>query len=157
MGRYSEMRMKTTTTPMTMRMAGSMSASAAVSAVATSSSKNSATELSICGRAPVCSPTVIISVARSGKMLVWVSDSARLLPSRTVPMEEKTAFETLREEMERAAVSSDGTSGRPPVSSVESVRENRATWYLSQILPKTGRPTRTSSMKSRPRSVMEKR
>src|ERR1700722_14171441 len=32
MGRYREMRMKTTTTPMTIRMAGSMSASAAASA-----------------------------------------------------------------------------------------------------------------------------
>ena len=59
--------MKTTTTPMTMRIAGSMSAREAVSAVATSSSKNSATELSIWGRAPVCSPTVIISAASSGK------------------------------------------------------------------------------------------
>ena len=53
-------------------------------------------------------------------------------------MADQTALETLREEMERAAVSSDGTSGRPPVSSVESVRENSATWYLSQILPKIG-------------------
>jgi len=31
------------------------------------------------------------------------------------------------DEMERAAVSSEGTSGRPPVKSVESVREKRAT------------------------------
>ena len=59
--------------------------------------------------------------------------------------------------MERAAVSSDGTSGKPPVSSVESVRENSATWYLSQILPKMGSLTRKLSIKSRPRSVMEKR
>ena len=142
---------------MTMRMAGSISASAAASAVATSSSKNSATELSICGSAPVCSPTVIISVARSGKTPVLVSESARLLPSRTVVMDDSTAFETRRDEMERAAVSSDGTSGNPPVSSVESVRENSATWYLSQILPKTGSLTRKPSTKSRPRSVMEKR
>ncbi len=42
-------------------------------------------------------------------------------------MDAWTAFDTLRDEMERAAVSSEGTSGRPPVSNVESVRENRAT------------------------------
>jgi hypothetical protein len=36
-------------------------------------------------------------------------------------------FRELRDEMERAAVSSEGTSGRPPVKSVESVREKRAT------------------------------
>jgi hypothetical protein len=133
--------------------AGSIKARAAVSAVATSSSKNSLTELSMAGSAPVCSPTVIISAARSGKTPVFSSDSARLLPSRTVLMEEMTALETRREEMERAAVSSDGTSDRPPVSSVESVRAKRATWYLSQILPKTGRPMRTASMMSLPRSV----
>ena len=68
-----------------------------------------------------------------------------------------TARETRRELMERAAVSSDGTSGSPPVSSVESVRANRATWYLSQILPKTGNLMRNPSMKSRPFSVCEKR
>ena len=55
-------------------------------------------------------------------------------------MDVNTALETRREEMERAAVSSDGTSGKPPVSSVESVREKSATWYLSQILPKIGQP-----------------
>ena len=92
------------------------------------------------GSAPVCSPTAIISVARSGNTPVSASDSARLLPSRTVAIEVITAFDTRREEMERAAVSSDGTSGRPPVSSVEKVRANSATWYLSQILPKTGHP-----------------
>ena len=30
------------------------------------------------------------------------------------------------------------TGGMPPSSSVESVRENCATWYFSQILPKIG-------------------
>ena len=87
--------MKTTTTPMTIRMAGSISASAAASAVATSSSKNSATEFSICGSAPVCSPTVIISAARSGNTPVCVSESARLLPSRTVTIDVMTALGNL--------------------------------------------------------------
>ena len=81
------MRINTTTTPITIRIAGSISASAAVSAVATSSSKNSATEFSICGSAPVCSPTEIISVARSGNTFVSLSESARLLPSRTVAID----------------------------------------------------------------------
>ena len=86
-----------------------------------------------------------------------LSDSARLLPSRTVSIEAITALETRREEMDRAAVSSDGTSGRPPVSSVESVRENCATWYLTQILPAIGSEMRMPSTTSRPLSVMEKR
>ena len=55
--------------------------------------------------------------------------------------------------MDRAAVSSEGTSGRPPVSSVERVRANSATWYLRQILPRTGKPMRMPSTTSRPRSV----
>ena len=111
--------------------------------------------MSICGKAPVCSPTVIISEARSGNTPLRPSDSARLLPSRTVVIDVKTALEIFREPMERAAVSSDGTSGRPPVSSVESVRANSATWYLIQILPKIGSRMRRPSMKSRPPSVME--
>ena len=133
------MRMKTTTTPMTIRIAGSMKASAAVSAVATSSSKNSATELSICGqraglfadgnhfRGQFGEDFRVLQGMRPGSCL-----RAR------VPMDENTALEMRCEEMERAAVSSEGTSGRPPVSRVESVREKSATWYLSQILPKMG-------------------
>ena len=70
MGRYSAIKIVTTTTPMTIRIAGSMRASEAVSAVCTSSSKNSATEFSICGNAPVDSPTSIISVDSSGKTFV---------------------------------------------------------------------------------------
>ena len=78
-----------------------------------------------------------------GKYAGLVSESARLLAfAHRADGRSNTAFETLRDEIERAAVSSDGTSGNPPVSSVESVRENNATWYLSQILPKTGTPTR---------------
>jgi len=74
-------------------MAGSISASEAVNAVCTSSSKNSATELSICGKAPVDSPTSIISTARSGKTPVFSRLCDRLLPSRTVPTEVITAWE----------------------------------------------------------------
>ena len=36
------------------------------------------------------------------------------------------------------AVSSDGTSDNPPDSSVDSMRENTATWYFNQISPSSG-------------------
>ena len=61
------------------------------------------------------------------------------------------------DEIERAAVSSDGTSGRPPVSSVESVRANSATWYLSQIGPKIGILIRMASIVSAPFGLLLQR
>ena len=59
------------------------------------------------------------------------------------------ALATVLQEMERAAVSSEGTRGRPPVSRLERVRTNSATWYLRQILPKMGMPMRMWSKASR--------
>ena len=55
------------------------------------------------------------------------------------------------------AVSSDGTSGMPPASRVESMREKFATWYFSQISPSTGNASMARSMRSAPRSVFFQR
>ena len=52
--------------------------------------------------------------------------------------------------IELLAVSSEGTSGMPPLSNVASVRENMATWYFSQTAPKTGSLKRRVSSVSRP-------
>src|SRR5258708_264460 len=153
MGRYNAIMMVTTTTPITTRMIGSISDSEAVSAVCTSSSKNSATEFSICGSAPVDSPTSIIEVARSGNTFVFVSACHSGLPSRTLTTDVFTAFATSRLEIDRAAVSSDGTGGIPPSSSVESVRANCATWYFTQIVPNTGIFSRIRSIRFAPLSV----
>ena len=40
--------------------------------------------------------------------------------------------------MDSLAVSSEGTSGSPPESKVDSMRENTATWYFSQMSPNIG-------------------
>ena len=74
----------TTTTPITIRITGSMRLIIAASDVCTSSSKNSATELSICGSAPVLSPTSIISIDSSGNTPVLSRLTDKPLPSRTV-------------------------------------------------------------------------
>src|ERR1700733_6700150 len=153
MGRYNAIMMVTTTTPITTRMSGSISDSAAVNAVCTSSSKNSATEFSICGSAPVDSPTSIIDVASSGKTLVLSSACHSDLPSATPPPPVRPAFAIMRLEIDRAAVSSDGTGGMPPSSSVENVRENCATWYFNQIFPNIGIFSRIRSMRFEPLSV----
>ena len=83
------------------------------------------------------------------------SSAARLadspLPSRTVSTLANTALPICRESIDRAAVSSDGTSGKPPVSSVDSVRENNPTWYFSHTVPNSGSAIRILSTSSRAR------
>src|ERR1700757_4443468 len=152
-GRYSAIMIVTTTTPIITRMIGSISDSAAVKAVCTSSSKNSATEFSICGSAPVDSPTSIISIASSGNTFVDSRLDPNPFPPRPVSTDRSTAPAIWRESIDRAAVSSEGTSGKPPDNSVESVLANNPTWYLTQTGPNSGNEMRTLSMKFAPESV----
>ena len=100
--------MVTTTTPMTMRMTGSIRLMAAVRLVWTSSSKNSATELSICGQRAGGFADFDHLDGELGEDAGGVELAARPLPSRTVSTEVKTALEIWRESMERAAVSRMG-------------------------------------------------
>src|SRR6478609_8164703 len=97
------------------------------------------------GRAPVDSPTSTISMARSGKNSVSSRLKESDRPSRTRLEACSTLLETLKLLMEWLAVSRDGTSGRPPDSSVESVLENMAIWYFIQIWPNSGSRYRNAS------------
>src|ERR1039458_282913 len=84
MGRYSAISTNATKPPITIMMAGSMSDRLAAILVLTSSSKNSATLLSMAGSAPVDSPTSIISMASGGKILDCLSEPESGWPSRTL-------------------------------------------------------------------------
>src|SRR5215470_18152697 len=77
------------------------------------------------GRAPVDSPTSIISTANSGKKLVSSRLPESEPPSRTRRAASSTVLEILRLLIELLAVSKDGTRGMPPASNVASVREHR--------------------------------
>ena len=151
------MRIKTTTTPITIRMAGSINESAAVKRggyVFFKEFGNGVEHLrksaSLFADRDHFSGQVGEDAGvgeRIGEVFAFAHGDDR----------GANGFGNAAREMERAAVSSEGTRGRPPVSRVERVREKSATWYLSQILPKMGRRTRMPSMVSRPFSVMEKR
>ena len=91
---------------MKIMIAGSISDSAAPSRVCTSSSKNSATEPSIAGSAPVDSPTSIMSSASGGKTPVAFSDADSVCPSRTDFRVDSSALDNTRVPTLAAAVSS---------------------------------------------------
>src|SRR5271157_667676 len=55
------------------------------------------------------------------------------------------------------AVSSDGTNGKPPDSSVDNMRENTATWYFSQMSPSKGIFNLKRSVWVAPRSLFIQR
>src|SRR6185437_12931492 len=138
MGKYSEIRINATTEPTTIKIAGSIRASSAVKALAKSSSKNSATEPSICGSAPVPSPASTISTANCGTTLCFLSPADMASPSCTACT---VACRPLRSRGLRsavAAVCSPCTTGSPPCSSVESVRQSIATWYFQYRSPSSG-------------------
>src|SRR2546426_1069688 len=84
-------------------------------------------EFSIAGKAPVDSPTSIISTDRSGKILRSSKLFESVCPSRTRPAAIAILFRICRLPIDAPAVSSDGTRGKPPVSRVESMREKFAT------------------------------
>jgi len=139
----------TTHIPFTMRIMGSMRLMAAVRLVCTSSSKNSATELSIWGSAPVDSPTSTISDGQLGEDLgLGQADGEALaLAHRLDAAEDGVADLAAVDGVGRGL--QRGNSGRPPVSSVARVRAKSPTWYFSQTGPISGRPMRTRSTCSR--------
>src|SRR5207248_2310528 len=133
---------------------GSIKDKAALNAVCTSSSRNSAIEVSMAGRAPVDSPTSIIWYASSGNIAVSSRLLERARPSRTFCTDERTAFDNSLLSIEEPAVSSACTRGSPPLNKVDSVREKIATWYFSQIPPARGSERRKRSIVIDPASVL---
>ncbi len=79
-----------------------------------------------------------MSRASGGNIFEARSDAESGCPSRTILPAVSIACFITGVDSESAAVSSDCTSGMPPVSSVLRIRESCATWYFSQISPATG-------------------
>src|ERR1035437_9132754 len=144
-GRYIAINTNATKPPITIMIAGSISERLAAILVLTSSSKNSATLLSMAGSAPVDSPTSIMSIASGGKILDCLSEPESGWPSRTLLPAASTARWSSGVPSESAAVSMAWTSGMPPTSKVLKMRASWATWYFSQISPTRGRRSFTRS------------
>ena len=90
------------------------------------------------GRAPVLSPTCTISSAIPGKNPLRRKPELSECPAVTSFCASRIDWESSGLVTESLVVSSAGMIGRPPCSSVESVRANSATENLSSNLPATG-------------------
>src|SRR2546426_1465243 len=119
-------------------MIGSTKATKVDKSTFTSSSKNSARFSSMLGRAPVLSPTSIISSAIAGKNPLRRKPELSVCPAVTSFCASRIDWESNGLVTESLVVSSAGMIGRPPCTSVESVRANSATENFISNLPATG-------------------
>src|SRR6266699_3329000 len=130
--------MNVTKMAMTASMIGSTSATKVDKSTFTSSSKNSARFSSMVGRAPVLSPTCTISSAIPGKNPLRPKPELSVCPAVTAFCASPIDWESSGLVTESLVVSSAGMIGRPPCTSVESVRANSATENFISNLPATG-------------------